>query len=95
MITKRIVALAGSLLVAVGLAAGVFSPSASALPGQCGGGYGGGHGGEFCDYDLWPDGSFMHYERVCVFGFCGNNTFRACHVEGGRVPTDSDPATPC
>lgn len=69
--------------------------SAQALPGQCGGGGFLGSGGSFCDYDAWPDGSFMHYERVCVLGFCGNNTFRACGVPGGRVPTDSDPATPC
>jgi|GEM_PF-3213429 len=67
-----------------------------ALPGQCAVGYGPlGNGGGFCDTDPWPDGSFMHWERVCVLGFCGENSFRACHVPGGRVPTDYDPRTRC
>lgn len=93
-------------LVAVGglIAAGAMvatADPADALPGQCGGGYGLGNGGTYCDFDAWPDGSFMHQETVCVLGFCGTNAFRACHAPGapgmpaGRVPTDSDPSTPC
>lgn len=91
---RRILVAASAVIVLTGTAIG-FATRADAAPGQCGGGYGAGSGGEFCDYDAWPDGSFMHRERVCVLGFCGTNTFRACHVPGGRVATDSDPATPC
>lgn len=88
----RILALAATCGVAIGV---LLAPDVGAIPGQCAGGYGAGSGGQFCDYDAWPDGSFAHWERVCVLGFCGENTFRACHVPGGRVPTDYDPATPC
>lgn len=91
---RRRLAVSAALIVLAGAGIG-FATRAEALPGQCGGGYGAGSGGEFCDYDAWPDGSFMHRERVCVLGFCGTNTFRACHVPGGRVATDNDPATPC
>ena len=97
---RRSLALAGlGALAATGI---ITATPAEALPGQCGGGYFGGHGGEFCDSAAWPDGSFWHQERVCVFGICGSNGFRACHVPpgpngepAGRVPTDNDPATPC
>ncbi len=85
-------------LAAIGAAALIVTaPDSGAVPGQCGtGGYFGGNGGEYCDWDGWPDGSFMHRERVCVLGFCGVNTFRACDDgHGGRFATDSDPATPC
>jgi hypothetical protein len=77
------------------IASMITPPAANAVPGQCGGGGFAGNGGSFCDTDAWADGSFWHQESVCVLGFCGANAFRACAVPGGRVPTDSDPATPC
>lgn len=93
----RLVLAAAALAVVGGIGgAAILAPKAEAVPGQCGGGYGMGSGGEFCDSQPWPDGSFLHYERVCVLGFCGANTFRACDDgNGGRFPTDNDPATPC
>lgn len=72
-----------------------FGPTAQALPGQCGGGGAIGFGGGFCDGAAWSDGSFYHCETVVVFGIGGTNCFQACPIPGGRVPTDSDPATPC
>jgi len=96
---KRIVGtvIGSCLMAAAALGVGPVSmiPAAHAVPGQCAGGYALGNGGAFCDFDAWPDGSFMHWERVCVLGFCGENTFRACPVPGGRVPADYDPNTPC
>ncbi len=97
---RRLVAGTASVLVLAGAGIG-WAGQAQAVPGQCGGGYALGHGGEFCDSAAWPDGSFWHQERVCVFGICGSNGFRACHVDNGpgvpagRVPTDNDPGTPC
>lgn len=97
---RALIAAAGAVVTAWGF--GVLAPAvADAVPGQCGGGYGLGNGGSFCDSYPWPDGSFQHTETVCVLGFCGTNTFRACHTPGvngspaGRVPTDYDPNTPC
>lgn len=97
MSTTRLRTLLGALAVGGMLAyvALLFAPVSEALPGQCAGGGAFGSGGSFCDFDAWPDGSFMHRETVCVMGFCGTNQFRACHVPGGRIPTDTDPATPC
>lgn len=90
---KRTTALSAAVLMAVGLAAGVFSPTASALPGQCiqspWGGY--------CDGQAWADGSFNHCEQSGFGGFSYSNCFQACHdVASARaVPTDLDPRTPC
>ena len=85
----RLLALGETVLTAVGLAAGVFSPAASALPGQCiytpfGG---------FCDTAPWEDGSFFHCESAMGFSQC----FRACHdpVANRAVGTDLDPRTSC
>ena len=92
---RRILIAASAVIVLAGAAIGLAT-RADAVPGQCGGGGFGGNGGNFCDWDGWSDGSFMHRETVCVLGFCGTNTFRACDDgHGGRVPTDNDPATPC
>lgn len=88
-IRVRLLALGASVLVAGGLAAGVFSPEAAALPGQCmNTPYGG-----FCDSYGWADGSFSHCEGA--FGF--SNCYQACHdpVANRAVPTDLDPRTPC
>lgn len=55
-------------------------------------------GGGYCDWDFWPDGSFMHAEWGVIFGiWTPPNIFRACQVPPplGRVITDDDPATPC
>lgn len=93
---RRILALMwfGAALAFVALL--VALPKSDASPGQCGQGFGFGSGGGFCDYDPWPDGSFMHSETVYVLGFGGTNVFRACNDgHGGRVATDYDPATPC
>jgi len=73
----------------------ITAPHSHAMPGQCGSGYTPWGGGGFCDGDVWPDGSVLHHENVCVLGFCGGNTFRACLTPDGRVPTDNDPSTPC
>lgn len=86
---KRLVALEAAVVTAVGLAAGVFSPSASALPGQCMYTPWGG----FCDGGPWADGSFNHCQSALGFMSC----FQACHdpVNNVAVPTDMDPRTPC
>ena len=85
----KLVALGAAVLVAVGLAGGVFAPPAGALPGQCMSSPWGG----FCDSYGWADGSFQHCEGAMGFSNC----FQACHdpVINRAVPTDLDPRTPC
>jgi hypothetical protein len=82
-------ALAGTVLAAVGVSAALTAPAAQALPGQCiytpwGG---------FCDSAPWQDGSFQHCESALGFSQC----YQACHdpVANRAVPTDLDPRTPC
>lgn len=86
---KRIQALGGAVLMALGLSAGVFSPTAAALPGQCMYSPWGG----FCDDNGMQDGSFRHCESAMGFSHC----FQACHdpVANRAVPTDLDPRTAC
>lgn len=85
----RLVALAGTALAAVWLAAGLGAPTAGALPGQC---WSSPFGG-FCDTAPMSDGSFQH----CI-GF-GSSSYctQACHdpISNQAVPTDMDPNTPC
>lgn len=90
---RRIAALGAAVLMAVGLAAGVFSPSASALPGQCVRGPFGG----FCDSQPWADGSFQHCEQAGFGVFSYSNCYQACHdmATARAVPTDLDLNTPC
>lgn len=90
---RRLTALGVAVLVAVGLAAGVFAPSAGALPGQCIQSPFGG----FCDGQAWADGSFNHCESSGWGGFSYSNCFQACHdvATARAVPTDLDPNTPC
>lgn len=89
----RLAALGAAVLMAVGLAAGVFSPSAGALPGQCVYSPFGG----FCDGQPWADGSFNHCESSGFGGFQYSNCYQACHdmATARAVPTDLDPNTPC
>lgn len=53
---------------------------AVAAPSQaegCASGSGGGWGGGgYCDFDYWPDGSYMHCARVYVMGFGGESCNR-------------------
>lgn len=91
---KKITGILFGFFVAATVSTG-FGPQANALPGQCGGGGAFGFGGGFCDGPPWPDGSFYHCESLVLFGIGGSNCFQACPIPGGRVPTDSDPATPC
>lgn len=85
---RRIAALSAAVL-----AAGVFAPTAAALPGQCiqspFGGY--------CDGDAMSDGSFNHCESSGFGAFTYRHCFQACHdVASARaVPTDMDMSTPC
>lgn len=76
-------------LVGIGLAAGVFSPPALALPGQCMSTPWGG----FCDNPPAADGSFWHCEGAMGFSNC----FQACYdpVANRPVPTDMNFNTPC
>lgn len=86
---RRTLALSAAALTAAGLAAGVFSPPAAALPGQCMYSPWGG----FCDAGPWDDGSFNHCQSAMGFSSC----FQACHdpINNVAVPTDMDPRTPC
>lgn len=86
---RRLLAFSAAVLAAGGLAAGLYAPTAQAVPGQCvSTPYGG-----FCDSYGWADGSFQHCEGA--FGF--SNCFQSCvdRVSGRPVPTDVDPSTPC
>lgn len=90
---KRVAALGAAVLMAVGLAAGVFAPPAGALPGQC---WSSPFGG-FCDTDGWADASFQHCEYTGFGGSSYSNCYRACHdiATARPVMTDLDPNTPC
>lgn len=86
--SARLAAVAVAVLAAVGLAGGVFSPSAGATPGQCMYSPWGG----FCDGYGWADGSFNHCESALGFSNC----YQACLGPDGRpFPTDTDIRTPC
>ena len=80
-------------LAALGLAAGLYAPTATALPGQCVSSPFGG----FCDGPAAVDGSFNHCENSGFGGFSYSNCFQACHdrVSNLAVPTDLDPRTVC
>ena len=87
--TIRIPALGAAVLVAVGLAGGVFAAPATALPGQC---WNSPFGG-FCDTAAQADGS---YQNCITFGgssYCQ----QVCHdpVTNRAIPTDNDYTTPC
>jgi hypothetical protein len=86
---KKLLALAGATVLGAALAAGIYAPSAQALPGQCVNTPWGG----FCDSYAWADGSFQHCQGALGFSSC----FQACHdpVSNTAVPTDLDPRTPC
>lgn len=89
----RALALLGAVLASVGLAAGVYAPSAAALPGQC---WNSPFGG-FCDTDGWTDGSFQHCESTGFGSSRYQNCYRACHdmASARAVMTDSDVRTLC
>lgn len=85
----RALALLGAVLAAVGLATGVYAPSAGALPGQC---WNSPFGG-YCDTAPMSDGSFQHCLSFGGSSFCT----QACHdpASNQALPTDMDPNTPC
>jgi hypothetical protein len=90
---SKALALAGTVLAAVGLCAALTAPQAAALPGQCISTPFGG----FCDGQAAADGSFQHCENSGFGVFSYSNCFQACHdlVSNRAVPTDLDPRTPC
>lgn len=85
---KRLAVLAAGLLIGIGLATGVFAPTAGAVPGQCTMTPWGG----FCDNPPAADGSFWHCEGAMGFSNC----YQACIGADGRpFPTDMNFNTPC
>lgn len=86
---RRIAALGAAVLMAIGLAAGVFSPTAAALPGQC---WNSPFGG-YCDTAPLSDGSFQHCLTFGGSSFCT----QACHnpLTNQAEPTDMDMRTLC
>ena len=79
---------AAAALTGIGLATGVFTPTAQAVPGQCTMTPWGG----FCDNPPAGDGSFWHCEGALGF----TNCYQACLGADGRpFPTDVDYTTPC
>ena len=72
---KLIGALAGSTIIAAGLA---FAAPAQAAP--CGGGMALGNGGSQCDSEPYADGSFDRCVSVYVLGFGGWNCYRVYPV---------------
>lgn len=89
----RATARGAAVLVAVGLAGGVYAPPAGALPGQC---WNSPFGG-FCDTAPQADGSFSHCETYGFGSSRFSNCFQACHdpATNRAVPTDNDYTTPC
>lgn len=87
--TTRITALTGAVLASVGLAAGLFAPTASALPGQC---WSSPFGG-FCDTAPMADGSYQNCITYGSSSYCQ----QVCHdlITNRAVPTDMDVSTPC
>lgn len=85
--------LGGTVLVAMGLATGVYTPVAGALPGQCLSHPWGG----FCDGPPEQDGSYHHCENTSFGGFSSSSCYQACAhpVTGAPIPTDLDLRTPC
>jgi len=85
----RALALVGAVMAAVGLAAGLYAPSAAALPGQC---WNSPFGG-FCDTAPMSDGSYQNCITYGSSSYCR----QVCHdpVTNRAVPTDMNPDTPC
>ena len=81
---RRIAALGAAVI-----AAGVFAPTAAALPGQC---WNSPFGG-FCDTAPLSDGSYQNCITFGTSSFCQ----QVCHdpISNRAVPTDMNPETPC
>jgi hypothetical protein len=82
----RLLILVATVLVAFGLAAGVFTPTAGAIPGQCVSG----PFASFCDEPVQRNGSYLHCQSAGWGPFYSSNCYQVCARTGAILPVAVD-----
>ena len=82
----RLLILAATLLAVVGLATGVFAPTAGGTPGQCVSSPVGG----FCDEPIQRNGTYQHCESTGWGPFYSSNCYQVCFATGAILPVAMD-----